>query len=180
MVHAPQEDRVAARRRQIRVRLFALHHHHVPDLPSRGFALQLRQLLGINLRRIHFSRRPHTFHRRKREPPVPRPNIRRHCPRFPSHQLRQPLDLFRRVPAHLPCKHQRHRARQPYQQQSSFSHRGSGPLSNNILPLTPQRFLFTHWTQCIRSSFSDCFFLCLHPNHLHHRAFRTAFLGILD
>src|SRR5260370_12455481 len=88
MVHAPQKNRVATRRRQIRIRLLALHHNHVPQLPFRHLIPQLRQLLRINLRRIHFSRRPHPFHRPKRVLPVPRPHIRRPLPRLPPPQLR--------------------------------------------------------------------------------------------
>src|SRR5438552_11526903 len=116
MVYAPQKNRVAARRRQIRVRLFALHNDDVCQLAPGNFLLQFRQLLCINLRRIHFSRRPHMFHCRKCVFSVPRSNVGRHCSRLPSHQLRQPLDFLRRVPAHLRRKYRSRRARQPHQQ----------------------------------------------------------------
>src|SRR6267154_541847 len=86
MVNVPQENRVATSRRQIRIRLFALQHHHIPELPFRHLGLQFLQLLRINLRRIHSARRPHPFHRRKRVLPVPRPNIRRHRPPPPPPQ----------------------------------------------------------------------------------------------
>src|ERR1700687_1253428 len=85
MVRVPQKNRVATPRRQIRLRLFALHHNHVCQLAPGNLLLQLRHLLRINLRRIHFSRRPHPFHRRKRVLPVSRPNVRRNRPRLPSH-----------------------------------------------------------------------------------------------
>src|SRR5260370_21890507 len=41
MVHAPQKNRVAPPRRQIRIRLFALHHDHLRQLALRHFAPQL-------------------------------------------------------------------------------------------------------------------------------------------
>src|SRR5260370_5315038 len=132
MVHAPQKNRVAARRRQIRIRLLALHHNHVPQLASRHLIPQLRQLLRINLRRIHLSRRPHPLHCRKRVLPVPCPNIRRNRPRPPPHQLRQPPNLPRRSSARAHRKHQL--PRQPQHQQFSFFHR-------NIAPFTQQSIM---------------------------------------
>src|SRR2546427_7680153 len=119
MVHVPQENRVTATRRQIRIRLLALHHHHVPQLPFRHFRPQLPQLLRINLRRIHAPRRPPPFHRRKRIRAIPRPNIRPHpprCPRawigLPPHQLRHPPHLPPRLPALPHRAHHLHPTRQ--------------------------------------------------------------------
>src|SRR5260370_2986018 len=44
IVHAPQKNHPAARRRQIRIRLLALHHNHVPQLASRPLIPQLHHL----------------------------------------------------------------------------------------------------------------------------------------
>src|SRR5260370_4592297 len=102
MVHAPQKNRVAALRGQIRIRLLALHPNHVPHLASRNPIPQLRQLLRINLTRIHLSRRPHPLHCRKLVLPVPCPNIPRNRPRPPPPQLRQPPTLLPPLSARAP------------------------------------------------------------------------------
>jgi len=105
MVNAPQKNRLAAPTGRFVVASLLSTTDHVPELPSRNFALQLRQLLRINLRRKHLPAAPTRFTAAN----VYAPSPAQYLPppsRLPPHQLRQPRNLLRRL-SHAP--HRKHR-----------------------------------------------------------------------
>src|ERR1700676_516653 len=115
MVDAPQENRIATRRGQIRFHLPALYHDQVLQIPFFDFGSQRLDFLFVNLRRKQFSRCPDLLHGSECVASISRPNVRDNRSRLPLHKRRELRDFIR---GRSLCMQREHKSRHCYATQS--------------------------------------------------------------
>src|SRR5580658_3585974 len=95
VIDAPQKDRVATGRGQIRFCLRTLDHGNVTQIPFLDLSSQRLEFLSVDLSRKHFPRCANRFARRKRIDSISRADVRHDHPRFPLHERRKLWNFIR-------------------------------------------------------------------------------------